>query len=189
MYHYTVMSQNGISSLRNLVIINTLSKSLKKTHILHTIGNSELECASLFGLPNKYFYIVAPWDNFNNHRKIEIIEKEHIKELEKTYSSVYNKLQETDKRILSSLVMNFINEEWKSSFVIVENKNNELISKAVEIAKKENIEVFDLSNKEHLGRVQSKIIKTEKQYEKAEEQFLSTISEKPYKNIVCKLIK
>ena len=189
MYHYTVIAQNGASNLKTMVVVNTLSKKLKKTHLLHTMGNSELECSALFGLSSKNFMITAPWKQFNNHKEVKEITKEQVKELESTYQSVYNGLNESDKRILSAMLMNIIDIEWKSSFVIVENKNNDIISKAVDIAIKENVEIFDLSNKEHFERIQSKIIKTEKQYEKEKETFLASIGEKPYKNIVCKLIK
>jgi hypothetical protein len=189
MYHYTVIAQNGASSLRTMVVVNTLSKKLKKTHTLHTIGSSELECSALFGLSNKSFSITAPWKNFNGHEKTTLLEEEQLKELEKTYDSAYNELSNSDKRILSAMIANILGDDWKSSFIIIENKNNSVIKKAVEIATQEGIEVFDLSNKEHFERIQSKIIKTEKQYEKEKTTFLTSIGQKPYKNIVCKLIK
>lgn len=189
MYHYTVIAQNGASNLKTMVIVNTLSKKLKKTHVLHTIGSSELECSALFGLTNKNFVITAPWENFNGHGNIVLLEEKHTKELEKTYDSMYNGLSNSDKRILSAMILNIFGDDWKSSFVIVENKNNEVIKKAVEIAVQEGVEIFDLSNKEHFERIQSKIIKTEKQYEKEKTTFLTSIGQKPYKNVVCKLIK
>lgn len=189
MYHYTVIAQNGASNLRTMVIVNTLSKKLKKTHMLHTIGSSELECSALFGLSNKNYIITAPWEGFNGHGDIVLLEEEQIKELEKTYDSMYNGLSNSDKRILSAMIMNILGDDWKSSFVIVENKNNDVIKKAVDIASQEGVEIFDLSNKEHFERIQSKIIKTEKQYEKEKVTFLTSIGQKPYKNIVCKLIK
>jgi saccharopine dehydrogenase-like NADP-dependent oxidoreductase len=102
---------------------------------------------------------------------------------------MYNGLSNSDKRILSAMILNIFGDDWKSSFVIVENKNNEVIKKAVEIAVQEGVEIFDLSNKEHFERIQSKIIKTEKQYEKEKTTFLTSIGQKPYKNVVCKLIK
>lgn len=189
MYHYTVIAQNGASDLETMVIVNTLSKKLKKTHILHTIGNSELECSALYGLSKKNFSIIAPWENFNNHEEVEVLNKEYAKELEKTYQSMYNNLNESDKRILSAIVMNILGDDWKSSFIIIENKNNEVIKRAIDVAEQEGVEIFNLSNKEHFERIKSKIIKTEKQYEKEKLTFLTSIGQNPFKNIVSKLIK
>lgn len=189
MYHYSVIAQNGISSLKTIVMINRMSAKMKKTHILHTLGSSELECAAIMSIPKKSFNIMVPWKNFNGFTDIEILSIDKEKELEKRFNKEYNELSSIEKKYLSSMLSSLFGDDWTSSFLIVENKNNKVIKKLTEIAKNNNIEVLDLNNKEDYERIEKKIFTNEKQYIKEEKSFLEKLAEKPFKNIASQLIK
>jgi hypothetical protein len=189
MYHYSVIAQNGVSSLKTMVMINRMSAKMKKTHILHTLGSSELECSAIMSIPKKSFVATVPWENFNGFNEVEVLSIDKEKELEKRFKKEYNELSSIEKRYLSSMLASLFGDEWVSSFIIIENKNNKVIKKLAEIAKNNKIEVLDLNNKEDYQRIENKIFTNEKQYIKEEKSFLEKLGEKPFKNIVSQLIK